>query len=51
MSLPADTFYTRSTKLIATARESNQPVISALAPIMGKNLAGCGMLHVWRGPG
>lgn len=47
MSLPADTFYTRSTKLIATARESNQPVISALAPIMGKNLAGGGMLHVF----
>jgi uncharacterized phosphosugar-binding protein len=47
MTLPADTFYTRSTELMATARENNRPVISALAPIIGKNLATGGMLHVF----
>lgn len=47
MPSPADDFYQQATALIAAAREKNQPVIAALAPIVGANLAGGGMLHVF----
>ncbi|MCC6415743.1 MAG: sugar isomerase domain-containing protein [Opitutaceae bacterium] len=47
MPSPADSFYQQSTALIAATREKNQPVITALAPIIGRNLAAGGMLHVF----
>lgn len=47
MPSPADSFYKQATTLIAAAREKNQSVISTLAPIIGRNLAGGGMLHVF----
>lgn len=47
MPSPADSFYQQSTALIAAAREKNQPVIAALAPIIGRNLAAGGLLHVF----
>lgn len=47
MPSPADDFYQQTTALIAAAREKNQPVIAALAPIIGANLAAGGMLHVF----
>ncbi|MFZ9681618.1 MAG: sugar isomerase domain-containing protein [Cephaloticoccus sp.] len=47
MSSPADAFYQQSTALLAAAREKNQPVLAALAPLIGANLAAGGMLHVF----
>lgn len=47
MPSPADAFYQQSTELLAAARAKNQPVIAALAPIIGQNLAAGGMLHVF----
>ncbi|HRI81708.1 MAG TPA: SIS domain-containing protein, partial [Opitutaceae bacterium] len=47
MASPADQFYARATALLESAREKNQPVIAALAPLIGANLAAGGMLHVF----
>ncbi|MCP5529080.1 MAG: sugar isomerase domain-containing protein [Opitutaceae bacterium] len=47
MSSPADSFYQQATALIAAARGKNQPVLSTLAPLIGRNLAEGGMLHVF----
>lgn len=47
MSSIADIFYQQSTALVAAAREKNQATIAALAPVIGRNLAAGGMLHVF----
>ena len=47
MSPLADTFYERSLALVAAAREKNAPVLSALAPLVGRSLAAGGILHVF----
>jgi uncharacterized phosphosugar-binding protein len=47
MSSLADTFYHRAVALIASAREKNAPGLRTLAPLIGRSLAGGGMLHVF----
>jgi uncharacterized phosphosugar-binding protein len=47
MTSLADTFYKSAMDKIAAAREKNLPVLKALAPVIGANLAAGGMLHVF----
>src|SRR5690606_16698279 len=47
MPSPADTFYARAMALIESARTQNTPVITALAPVIGRSLATGGVLHVF----
>jgi uncharacterized phosphosugar-binding protein len=43
----ADTYYDRAAGLLARARETNLPVIAKLAPVIGKSIAGGGVVHTF----
>jgi uncharacterized phosphosugar-binding protein len=43
----ADTYYERANALLARARETNAPVIARLAPLIGKSVAGGGVVHTF----
>ncbi len=46
MSL-ADSYFASATTLLASAREKNAPVLTALAPIIGQSIATGGVLHTF----
>lgn len=46
MSL-ADSYFASATALLASAREKNAPVLTALAPIIGQSIATGGVLHTF----
>lgn len=47
MAAPADAYYAQGLALLARAREVNAPVLQALAPVIGRSLAGGGVLHTF----
>jgi uncharacterized phosphosugar-binding protein len=47
MSSLADTYNERANALLALAREANAPVIARLAPLIGKSIAGGGVVHTF----
>jgi uncharacterized phosphosugar-binding protein len=43
----ADTYYGRANAILGRAREANAPAIAALAPLIGRSIAGGGVVHTF----